>query len=372
MCPRIVAKSPFPSSNVETLAKLWLVLVGVNQYRDENLPSLQYSALDCQALGEALKEATQSFKAREVIVHNDFTDKKPNLTSFRQSLQQVVANAQPEDTILLYFSGHGVVEPTTQQVFLCLADTVKEQLTSTGLAIEELLAFLSDCRATQQLVWLDACHSGGMTLRGSLSKPKPPSLVNPTPQLVQLLRKKAAQSQGFYALLSCDQTQQSWEFPELGHGVFTYYLMRGLRGEAADDQGTIEADALYQYVYHQTLRYIDKTNQQIRLINQQKSSRGERQLQSEYPLQTPKRIVEGFGKVVLGKRSPVSLTTNPRQALVIDGLSNSKTTLALSKIWQGTGKFSLEYFPQTKKPWSEVRAAILACLSVGEQTETVH
>ena len=369
MCPRIVAKSTFTSSNVETLAKLWLVLIGVNQYQDENLPSLQYSALDCQALGEALKEATQSFKAREVIVHNDFTAKKPNLASFRQSLQQIVANAQPEDTILLYFSGHGVVESKTQQVFLCLADTVKEQLTSTGLAIAELLEFLSDCRATQQLVWLDACHSGGMTLRGSLSKSKPPSLVNPTPQLVQVLRKKAAQSQGFYALLSCDQTQQSWEFPELGHGVFTYYLMRGLRGEAADAQGTIEADALYQYVYHQTLRYIDKTNQQIRLINQQKSSRGERQLQSEYPLQTPKRIVEGFGKVVLGKRSPVSLTTNPRQALVIDGLGNSKATLALSKTWQGTGRFALEYFPQTNKSWSEVRAAILACLSVGEQTE---
>ena len=370
MCPRIVAKRSFQSSNQEEVAKLWLVLVGVNQYQDENLPSLQYSALDCQGLGEALKEATQYLKAREVIIYHDFTEKKPKLKTFRQILGQIVANAQPEDTILLYFSGHGVLDPQSQQVFLCLADTIKEQLTSTGLGIEELLGFLSDCRATQQLVWLDACHSGGMTLRGSLSKQKPQSLANPTPQLVKVLRKKAAQSQGFYALLSCDRAQQSWEFPELGHGVFTYYLMRGLRGEAADAQGTIEADSLYQYVYHQTLRYIDKTNQQIRLINQQKSSRGERQLQSEYPLQTPKRIVEGFGKVILGKRSPVALTTNPRQALVIDGFNDSKITLALSKIWQGIGKFALEYFPQTNKPWSEGKEAIKACLSVGEQTET--
>ena len=370
MCPRIVAKSYSQSPSQEEIAKLWLVLVGVNRYQDENLPSLQYSALDCQGLGEALKEATQSFRAREVITLHDFTEKKPNLATFRHNLQKIVANARSEDTILLYFSGHGVLEPQSQQVFLCLADTRKEHLTSTGLAIAELLEFLSDCRATQQLVWLDACHSGGMTLRGSLSKQKPQSLDNPTPQLVKVLRQKAAQSQGFYALLSCDHTQQSWEFPELGHGVFTYYLMRGLRGEAADTQGTIEADSLYQYVYHQTLRYIDKTNQQIRLINQQKSSRGERQLQSEYPLQTPKRIVEGFGKVILGKRPPVFLTTNPRQALVIDGLSNIKPTLALSQIWQGTGKFSLEYFPQTTKPWSEGKEAIQACLSIGEQTET--
>ncbi len=370
MCPRIVEKSRLHSSSLEGLARLWLVLVGVNRYQDDNLPSLQYSALDCQGLGEALKEATQSFRAREVITLHDFSNQQPNLETLRQNLQHIVANAQPEDTILLYFSGHGVLDPQTQQVFLCLADTIKAQLTTTGLAIKELLGFLSDCRASQQIVWLDACHSGGMTLRGSLSKPKPKSLANPTPQLVKVLRKKAAQSQGFYAFLSCDQTQQSWEFPELGHGVFTYYLMRGLRGEAADAQGTIEADALYQYVYHQTLRYIDKTNQQIRLINQQKSSRGERQLQSEYPLQTPKRIMEGFGKVILGKRSPAVSTANPRQALVVDGLSDSKFTLALSKIWQGTGKFALNYFPQRSKPWSEVKKAIKACLSVGAQTET--
>jgi hypothetical protein len=86
----------------------------------------------------------------------------------------------------------------------------------------------------------------------------------------------------FYALLSCDRTQQSWEFPEMGHGFFTYYLIRGLQGEAADHRGTIEADLLYRYVYHQTLQYIDKTNQQLRLINQQKRSRSEANLQPEY------------------------------------------------------------------------------------------
>lgn len=372
MCPRIVAKkSRSQSSGVEAVAKLWLILVGVNRYQDENLPSLHYSALDCQGLENALIEATKSFRAREVISLHDFSRKKPNLATFRQSIELIIGNAQPEDTVLLYFSGHGILETQRQQVFLCLADTFKTSLKSTGLAIDELLNYLSDCRAKQQVVWLDACHSGGMSLRNSLTRAKSQTLVNPTPQLVKILRRKAAQSQGFYALLSCDRTQQSWEFPELGHGVFTYYLMRGLRGEAADPQGTISMDTLYQYVYHQTLRYIDKTNQQIRLINQQKSSRGERKLQSEYPIQTPKRIVEGFGKVILGKRSPVYLNTNPRQALVIDGLSGNETTLAFSKICKGIGKFSLEYFPQTIKPWTEVKNGIIAALSVGEESATL-
>lgn len=340
-------------------AKLWILLVGVNQYRDRhNLASLQYSALDCQGLGEALKEATASFDNKEVIIHHDFVENTPCLLEVRQSIQHVLNSAGSGDTILFYFSGHGILETNTQQVVLCLADTDTKQLLTTGLPLNDLLQQLSNCAASQQLVWLDACHSGGMTLRGTAMS------ADPSTQLVEVLRHKAAESKGFYALLSCDRAQQSWEFPELGHGVFTYYLMRGLRGEAADSQGVVEADALYQYVYHQTLRYIDKTNQQIRLINQQKSSRGENKLQSEFPIQTPKRIVEGFGKVVLGKQSACNLKVEPRQALVVDGgFKANGTTLALSQVLQGAGDFKLRYFPQTNEPWTKVKKAIATCLN---------
>lgn len=359
MCPRAKPRNPVTSKS--KAAKLWILLVGVNQYQDQaHLPSLQYSALDCQGLGEALKEATASFEQKEVIIHHDFVNQLPRLGNVQDSITRIVNTANAEDTILFYFSGHGILETTTQQVVLCLADTKTEELLATGLPLNDLLQQLSNCAASQQLVWLDACHSGGMTLRGTARV----SLPDPGFQLVETLRHQAQESKGFYALLSCDQTQQSWEFPELGHGVFTYYLMRGLRGEAADAQGIIEADALYQYVYHQTLRYIDKTNQQIRLINQQKSCKSEKKLQSEFPLQTPKRIVEGFGKVVLGKRSQRNSDINPRQALVVDGgFKANSITLALSQVLQSEGDFDLRYFPQTNESWSGVKDAIKTCLS---------
>ena len=366
MCPR-VKPHPKPTPQVKS-AKLWILLVGVNQYQDrQHLPSLQYSALDCQGLGEALKEATASFPRKEVIIHHDFVDRLPQVADVRRSITKIINSASSEDTILFYFSGHGILETKTRQVVLCLADTDTKQLLATGLPLNTLLKQLSNCAASQQLVWLDACHSGGMTLRGTSKI----TLPNPSSRLVEVLRHKAAESKGFYALLSCDQTQQSWEFPELGHGVFTYYLMRGLRGEAADSGGIIEADALYQYVYHQTLRYIDKTNQQIRLVNQQKSSRGESRFQSEFPLQTPKRIVEGFGKVVLGKRSLRHIEINPRQALVVDGGSKAnRTTLALSQVLQSSGGFDLRYFPQTNEPWSKVKEAIATCLNSQPKSKT--
>ena len=356
-------------------AKLWILLVGVNEYQDISLPSLRYPALDCQGLEEALFKATQGFPSKEVIVHHDFAAQPPTLQMIRGSLQKIVSQSQSQDSILLYFSGHGILEPNTQQAVLCLADTRKDDLLGTGLGMEDLLQILGSIPANQQVLCLDTCHSGDMRLLGKNSGSArdgniAENLANPTTQMMDLLRQRAPQSKGFCALLSCDQGQKSWEFPELGHGVFTYYLMRGLLGEAADSHGIIEADGLYKYVYHQTLQYIDKLNQQLRLINQQKLNRGDSNLHPEYPLQTPKRILEGVGDLIVGFKPALAESQQQRRALVIDGLSNKKTTTDLSRLFAGAGGFEVEYFPQKGKTWSETRGTIQGFTRWHSESET--
>ncbi|KZL47740.1 hypothetical protein A2T98_21600 [Nodularia spumigena CENA596] len=354
-------------------AQLWLLLVGVNKYQDKRLPSLRYSAVDCQGLAAALADATQGFPQTEQRVHHDLTSRLPTLSTVRASLNHITAAAQPRDTILFYFSGHGMLEPNSQQAFLCLADTQTDELFHTGLGLQEILQVLGNSQAQTQLVWLDACHSGSLTFRGARSEINTPSLPNPTSGMVELLRQRAKQSKGFYALLSCDTNQQSWEFPELGHGVFTYYLMRGLRGEAADPQGLIDADGLYRYVYHQTRQYIEQTNQQLRLINQQNKSRGDTNIYSEYPQQTPKRIVEGVGEVILGLKPALVESSSCRQALILEGLGNNQTTLAVSKLLRGMGNFELEYWPRSLElTTQDLHSTIQACLQTTESAPQNH
>ncbi|MFB2891790.1 caspase family protein [Aerosakkonemataceae cyanobacterium BLCC-F50] len=376
MSPLSVATSQSKYALKTGSAKLWILLVGVNKYQDSSFPQLQYPALDCQGLSEALADATQAFSKKEIIIYHDFANQFPILETILQSLNYISRAATSQDTVLFYFSGHGLLEPQTQQAFLCFQDTQKYDLTNTGLNLAELLNILGNCAAHQQLVWLDACHSGGMMLRGFKGEIAPQknntySSLNPTSQLIELLRKRATQSKGFYALLSCDQAQQSWEFPQLGHGVFTYYLMRGLRGEAADSQGIIDADCLYKYVYHQTLQYIDKTNQQLRLINQQKRHRGETQLLSEYPLQTPKRIVEGVGELILGLKPDTTSLQDSRLALMVEGLSQNESSISLCKALRLQGNFEVNYWPKPGKVFSEVREAIQLCLNSHTTINTI-
>jgi len=375
MSPISVATSQSKYALTTGCAKIWILLVGVNQYQDSSLPPLQYSALDCQGLSEALTEATQAFPQKEIIIYHDFAAQSPTGETILQSLTYISRVANSQDTVLFYFSGHGLLEPQSQEAFLCFKDTQKDNIINTGLSLTELLNILGSCSAHQQLVWLDACHSGGMMLKGfkgetETQRNNTSSLLNPTTQLVEVLRKRAAQSKGFYALLSCDQAQQSWEFPQLGHGVFTYYLMRGLRGEAADSQGIIDADCLYKYVYHQTLQHIDKTNQQLRLINQQKRHRGETQLLSEYPLQTPKRIVEGVGELILGLKPDTIVLKHSRLALIIEGLSRNENCINLCKTLRQEGNFEVDYWPKPGKAFSEVREAIQLCLKSHTITDT--
>lgn len=343
-------------------AKLWLLLVGVNDYQDISLPSLRYPALDCQGLESALIKATEPFPNKEVIVHHDFASHAPILKNIRDSLQKIVSQSQPQDSILLYFSGHGMLEANSQQAVLCLSDTDKNDLLSTGLPMQELVEILSTSAAKQQLLCLDTCHSGDMALLGanvgSARNVDFTPLTNSTPQLMNVLRQGASQSKGFCALLSCDRGQKSWEFPELGHGVFTHYLMLGLSGEAADSRGFIDADGLYKYVYNQTVQYIDKLNNQVRLINQQKLQRGDSRLYPEYPQQTPKRIVEGVGELIVGFKPKTTNGRKLRHALIIDGLKNQENTNKISKLLRGAGGFKVQCFHEKNQDWSEIREEI--------------
>ncbi|EDX83239.1 caspase domain protein [Synechococcus sp. PCC 7335] len=348
-----------PSQNSVSTPVLWILAIGVNQTQVLSLPELHFAAADCQDFVSALTTATQPLTRTHWSIHHDGSTSTPNLTVVQDSIAAIINQAQAQDSVLGYFSGHALLDPDTKQPFLCLADTDSQALRHTGLSLVGSLQQLRHCQAHRQLVILDACRSGSLSLQDVNSAPNPKSAsASPAHQLTGILRQHASQTQGFYALLSCDQNQYSWERSDLGHGIFTHYLIQGLEGEAADTQGNITVSQLYRYVYYQTLKHIDKTNQQIELLNQQKRGRGEVELLPTYPAQTPKWIVEDIGEWVIGHIPRQAAKTQPRLALVVDGLSPNHTSLAISRILQSTGQFELEYWPQPRQTWSHVQTAI--------------
>jgi WD40 repeat protein len=270
-----------------TMAKLWVLLVGVNQYRDRNFPSLQYSAIDCQGLADAFTQATQSFAEKTIKIHHDSAISAATLGSVRRSLQQIVEQAKVQDTVVIYFCGHGGLESKLQQAVLCFADTEREDLLKSGLSAMSLLGMLGNCAAKQQVLWLDVCHGSNNPLnRNALP------LDDPTWQLHQMLNQHALANPQFCALLSCDRAQQSWISPEFGRSIFAHFLIEGLEGQAADRHGFITATQLANYVCIETI---------------QQSSEN----QPKHLVQTPKRI--GKGEYALGTQVKVEEPIIPAQ-----------------------------------------------------------
>lgn len=65
MCPVSLGTSRSTHALETGEAKLWLLQIGVDCYKDEKLPELRYSALDCRGVSEALIDATQTFPQKK-------------------------------------------------------------------------------------------------------------------------------------------------------------------------------------------------------------------------------------------------------------------------------------------------------------------
>jgi WD40 repeat protein/energy-coupling factor transporter ATP-binding protein EcfA2 len=190
---------------------------------------------------------------------------------------------------------------------------------------------------------------------------------NPNAQLLAAFKKQAQQSQNFSAILSCDRNEYSWEISELGHGLFTYYLIEGLRGKAAKDNGEIEVKKLFEYVRDRIKKYIDYWNSPERFqIRQENLSKGIVVKPSRS--QTPQQIFRGSEDIVLGK----AVTAANRKALVIKTLAVSETAVNLCQILQGKGGFEVDYcFPEDKEE-TELEKSISLCLQSPSKTVLLY
>ncbi|MGK7914235.1 MAG: hypothetical protein AB4038_01610, partial [Prochloraceae cyanobacterium] len=132
-------------------------------------------------------------------------------------------------------------------------------------------------------------------------------------------------------------------------------------GEAADSEGVIEVDRLYRYIYHRTLERIDKTNQLIRVFNEQQRSRGITDTEKpEIARQTPRRIVEGAGEFIIGISPTKQNQQSARVGLVLNGLSLASSIINICRLLKTKGKFNVKHLVAND---AEIKTTISSYLS---------
>lgn len=231
------------------------LIVGINNYPSSPLQGCINDASGLASIMEAHGDGSPNFDVR---LETDVQTKSELKTMI------VDLFSGNNDTVLLYFSGHGFLNELGGYLV-----TPDHKAYDEGISMDEILVLANQSKAKDKIIILDCCHSG--------------SFGSPT-----IGRGASQLDEGVSILTASKDDESSMEIN--GHGVFTSLLLNALQGGAADLRGHISPGGVYAYI-DQALgpwkqRPVFKTNvtrfTSLRTINPQ------------VPLSTLRKIIEYF------------------------------------------------------------------------------
>lgn len=164
-------------------------------------------------------------------------------------MRETAGAYEGEAELIFYYAGHGIPDETTREAYMLPSDGFHQDKSS-GYKLHNLYAELGALKCKSVLVLLDACFSGGKRGGGSLNAGSRGVVLRPRPESAsgKLIVISAA---------SADQTANP--YPEQGHGIFTYYILKKLQESSAN----VSLGDFYSYL---------KTNTQKRSIVETRAS----------------------------------------------------------------------------------------------------
>jgi len=215
----------------------YVLAVGINQYKNSKL-NLNYARTDAESFGKLMDNKHALFKNLELVTLYDADATRPKILAALDDLSNKI---NQEDVFIFYYAGHGSMVDNrfyfvpTESPRLYDASSLSKDAIEASLLQDKLKTI----RALKQLIVMDACQSGGsvelLATRGAGEEKA----------IAQLSR-----SAGIHVMASAGSEQFATEFRELGHGLFTYVLIKGLQGEAdgAPKDGKVTIYELKSYI----------------------------------------------------------------------------------------------------------------------------
>jgi uncharacterized caspase-like protein len=238
------------------IANRWAVVIGVGDYDNKSVPKLRFAESDADAMYRLL--TTRAGYAREnVLLLTDKAPEKPTLQNIRLALGDFLARKTTrDDMVLIYYAGLGAPEVDAssketdgQAKYLIPRNVQPESLRRTAFAMEEMQGLVARIPAERVVLLLDTSYSGaagGRTFAPPNARPR---------SLSDQFLERLAKSRGRLVITASGANEVALEPADLGHGLFTYYLLEGLSGKAdRNGDGIVTVSELYPYLEDQVDR----------------------------------------------------------------------------------------------------------------------
>lgn len=223
---------------------MWAIIISINQY--QKAQNLKYAVNDAQAFRGYLKDYVGIPDERIFYLANQDATK----TRIESLLGTTIKRkASKDDTVIIFYAGHGAVEPDQSNLdgdgfekYLLPHDADVEDLYSTSISMNNLRTIFMRIRSDRLIFIADTCYSGasgGRTMMATKTRAN----------LSDTFYDRISKGKGRVIISSCSANEVSKEDDSLQHGIFSYYMLEGLKGRADQDKdGIITISELFSYI----------------------------------------------------------------------------------------------------------------------------
>ena len=223
------------------------IIIGIADYK--NLPRADYANDDARVFYDyAIRALGVKPENIKLLVDADADE----VGIYRAFKTWLPSRVRASTDVYVYYSGHGLPTADGQGLYVLPQRADRDFMDKTAITQAEINAAIQAAKPKSVTIFLDACYSGqartGETL---LASARPVSLKAET----------AVFPDGFTVITASRGDQISSSSPELKHGIFSYYLMRGMEGDAdANRDGRITAGEMQAYLAENVSRQAGMMN----------------------------------------------------------------------------------------------------------------
>jgi len=236
------------SSSVKVLpsaSKRYAIVIGVDQYADTQITTLGGASNDAKALAKALVQYAGFPEEQVTLLASDQPgERQPTRGNILRRLSNLAAVIPRDGLLLLSFAGHGIERGG--QAFLLPSDSQVSNdvdlLEQTAINVSQIKDRIKKIGVPQVLLILDACRNDPV---GRANADNPLTAAYTRGFNFDIRNREV---QAFATLYATEVGHRAYEYKEKKQGYFTWILVEGLRGAAANKKGEVTLAALVSYL----------------------------------------------------------------------------------------------------------------------------
>jgi len=233
--------------------KRWGLVIGVDRYADTQITTLGGSSNDAKSIADALVRYAGFPKDQVILLSSDQpAERQPTRGNILRRLSNLASVIPPDGLLFLSFAGHGMER--SNQAFLLPSDAQVSNdvdlLEQTAINVAQIKDRIRRTGVKQVVLVLDACRNDPVG-RANADNPLTAAYVKGFNFDVHNREVTA-----FATLYATAVGERAYEYTEKRQGYFTWELVEGLKGAAANDKGEITLSALLNYVQDRVPKHV--------------------------------------------------------------------------------------------------------------------